>query len=188
MSQNYGLEMTLSPEDLFKQNDGEFNIFTATQDIFSTQNEELTSVQSGVSNYTQVSSYFSPQKNQTRPSLFFQITQPFQNFEVSQNFNTQNEELFQSQVEQELNFLQQNSQIIFNENVETEKSFSEDFLNSQIHENKSPNFEFTQPAPFIDEIKNSCFQDRNLCQSQVDLFESCKSVQSSVPSTIISVN
>ena len=64
MSQNYGLEMTLSPEDLFKQNDGEFNIFTATQDIFSTQNEELTSVQSGVSNYTQVSSYFSPQKNQ----------------------------------------------------------------------------------------------------------------------------
>lgn len=178
-------------EDLFEEKNCEFNIFTATQDIFSTQNEFCTpQTQSVVSNFTQVSSYFSPPKNQTQQSQFFQISQPFQNSEFSQNFNTQNEELFQSQVEEELNFLHQNSQIILNEDA--------DFLNSQPHDNflipkpftdnDSQSFEFTQPAPRYSEIKTPCFKDQNIFQSQLDLFGSSKSVQSSVPSTIISVN
>ncbi|CAO1412538.1 unnamed protein product [Diamesa hyperborea] len=180
MSHNRGLGMTLSPEDLFKVHDGEFNIFTATQDIFSTQTEEPKFTQSVVS---QASSYFSPKKNQTQHSQFFQISQPLQNFEASQIFNSQNEEFFQSQVEQELNFLHENSQIIFNRNDEINKSFSEDFLDSQ-----TSSFEFTQPAPVNDENKTPSLLDRNIMQSQLDLFESCKSIQSSVPSTIINVN
>ena len=178
MSHNCGLGMTLSPEDLFKENVNEFNIFTATQDLFSTQTEEPKAIQSVVSNYTPVSSYFSPQKNRTPPSQFFQS---------SQSFNSQNEEFFQSQVEQELNFLHENSQIIFNENDEGNKSYSEDFLDTQT-DNQPSIFEFTQPAPVNHEIKTPSLIDRTILQSQLDLFESCKSIQSSVPSTIISVN
>lgn len=190
MSRICGLGMTLCSEDMFEENNSGFNIFTATQDIFSTQNGEcLPQTQSVVSNFTQVSSYFSPPKNQTQKSQFFQISQPFQNSEFSQNFNTQNEELFKSQVEEELNFLHQNTQTILNEDS--------DFLNSQPHENflipkpfidnESQSFEFTHQAPHSAEIKTP-FKDQNIFQSQLDLFRSTKSVQSSVPSTIISVN
>lgn len=184
MLQNCGFGMTMTPEDLFKENVGEFNIFTATQDIFSTQTEEPKFVQSVVSNYTQASSYFSPPKNRTQNSQFFQFSQPFQNFKVSQNFNSQHEKFFQSQVEEELNFLHQNSQTILNEDDERDQSFSEDFFESQQLEN----FEFTQPAPVNDENQTPSIIDRNIFESQLDLFGSCKSVKSSIISTINNVN
>ncbi|CAO1394616.1 unnamed protein product [Diamesa serratosioi] len=180
MSQNCGFGMTLSPEDLFKANGCELNNLTATQDIFSTQNEDLTSIHSVVSNYTQVASYFSPPKNQTTNSHFFQNSQRFQDSQNSQCLS-QNEDTFQSQVEQELNFLQQNSEIILDDIPNIDKSFSQDYLRSQHDE--SQNFEFTQP-----EIRTTSSINGNNYHSHEDLFESCKSLHSTVPSTIISVN
>lgn len=204
MSQNCRLGMASSPGDLFKQNGFEFNYLTTTQDIFSTQIEELTSDQSMVaSNYTQVSSYFSPPKNRSIKSQFFQISQPFEDSKMSQllsqNFNLQNEELFQSQVEHEINFLDQISQNIHDDSLESEKPYSQHYLRSQHHksflipesfnDNKSQNFELTQPpGPPIDKMKTPSLKNGNNFQSQKDLFESCKSLQSTDPSTVISVN